>query len=362
MNYLDQKFNYKQLNDTEWYNVEMFSEYLFSKRGAVYSLHLKQELRLTPNVHGYVFVNLNMDDGNKMKTALHRLMMLIFRYPKEGEFNLPVSKLHVDHLDNNRQNNSLDNLQWVTPSDNVYRSFLRGTRTNENCLVQVRNIHTNKVTTYNSYGDAGEKLGLHKTTITARCRTKGERIYDKEYQFRTVTPTTMNEPWYDVLANLGTGPLAEKMLTGKSTILVKYHAYPSIGQGEEVIREFNSLKEVCVELSRSPGFVSTHLNNPEQPMLPGLIQIKYKSDDSPWRTIDDPYLDYMRCNKDQRVVVAIHKDKKEPEIYLSTSICAIKTGCTITNLNWRLKDPQSGSKYYSNGYSYQYYEKYIKSN
>lgn len=49
--------------------------------------------------------------------SIHRLVLLTWRpIPNDGE---PMT---VDHLDSNRRNNRLDNLEWVSPGENLRRA------------------------------------------------------------------------------------------------------------------------------------------------------------------------------------------------------------------------------------------------
>lgn len=64
------------------------------------------------NRDGYVFAVLG--NGGSGKTAyLHRLLMLTFN-PVENP-----RALEVNHIDGNRHNNSLDNLEWMTRRENM---------------------------------------------------------------------------------------------------------------------------------------------------------------------------------------------------------------------------------------------------
>lgn len=40
----------------------------------------------------------------------------------------PENKTHVNHIDGNRTNNKVDNLEWATPRENVLYSFKYGNR------------------------------------------------------------------------------------------------------------------------------------------------------------------------------------------------------------------------------------------
>ena len=67
----------------------------------------KKILKAQVNVFGY------MEYKGKM---VHRIVMETFK-PIEGQMT-------VDHLDHNKRNNSLDNLEWVTREENQDRAKL----------------------------------------------------------------------------------------------------------------------------------------------------------------------------------------------------------------------------------------------
>lgn len=80
------------------------------------------------NKYGYPICKLWM--GSKGKTStIHRLVALSFL---ENEDNKP----QVNHIDGNKENNSIDNLEWVTNSENDIHAFeigLRSTRKGVDC-------------------------------------------------------------------------------------------------------------------------------------------------------------------------------------------------------------------------------------
>lgn len=72
---------------------------------------------------GYVRVWLTVD-GKRMTIGLHRLLALKY-IPN------PDNKPDVNHIDGNKLNNSLDNLEWATRSENIRHSYKLGRKSVE---------------------------------------------------------------------------------------------------------------------------------------------------------------------------------------------------------------------------------------
>lgn len=60
----------------------------------------------------YQIINLSKLDGKKRTFRVHRLVMMAFN-PVEN-----MDELEVNHLDGNKKNNKLENLEWCTASEN----------------------------------------------------------------------------------------------------------------------------------------------------------------------------------------------------------------------------------------------------
>ena len=71
----------------------------------IWSCWYKKTMTLQEN-EGYLCINLRDKDHNRHKCYFHRLLAI--QYIPNPD-NLP----EIDHIDRNRQNNSLDNLRWV---------------------------------------------------------------------------------------------------------------------------------------------------------------------------------------------------------------------------------------------------------
>lgn len=70
---------------------------------------------------GYYRCSVQKLDGTWTSQPVHRLVAKAF-IPN------PENKQSVNHIDNNRRNNRVENLEWVTPKENVYHSFINGKR------------------------------------------------------------------------------------------------------------------------------------------------------------------------------------------------------------------------------------------
>ena len=74
------------------------------------------------NEHGYHQVNLQSIDKKKIGVKIARLIMLHFKFVPECQY------FEVDHLDGDKDNNVLWNLEWVSPQENVHRAIENGLR------------------------------------------------------------------------------------------------------------------------------------------------------------------------------------------------------------------------------------------
>ena len=138
-----------------------FNTYYISKCGIVlskrhnrtlgdYYLELEQTIKKGPHQKlGYLTVRVYNNSGTRQTKLLHRLLMETFK-PTDDK------TLQVDHIDGEKLNNHLDNLEWVTQSVNMLRAF-------ENKLIK----RTKKITfgqfiaiiELNKNGVAGNHLG-----------------------------------------------------------------------------------------------------------------------------------------------------------------------------------------------------------
>ncbi len=110
----------------KWNKTIWSDEYLISNRGNVMSLKCKRKKILKPgkNGTGYMVV-VFMINGVRKSLSVHRLVAESFLGIK--------NELQVNHKDKNKSNNCLNNLEYVTATENIHHRFgiKRGTPKNE---------------------------------------------------------------------------------------------------------------------------------------------------------------------------------------------------------------------------------------
>ncbi len=104
--------------------------------------------------HGYCTIRIN---GNNM--LVHRLIMEAFR----GK-----SDLTVDHIDGNKLNNSLDNLEYVTLGENIKRAYYKGLR--ETALSSLSKPVRFNNKTYKSATELSKKLGRCESYVSQKIK------------------------------------------------------------------------------------------------------------------------------------------------------------------------------------------------
>ena len=158
------------MNDSEvWKDVAGYEGlYKVSNKGNVFSVERKDTLgrkrggvKLRPshnNTGGYLSVDL-YKNGIKEKKRVHRLVAEVF---------IPNPNYHseINHKDENKTNNHVENLEWCTSKYNINH----GTRTKRTSKkVRAINIKTGEVTTFSSTAESGRK-GYDQGAVSKACR------------------------------------------------------------------------------------------------------------------------------------------------------------------------------------------------
>jgi hypothetical protein len=116
-----------------YYITEDGKVWSYGNNGGERRKHPKQ-LRQYEKTGGYLNSGLMTTDGKVRYLRVHRIVALAF-IPNSSQ------KEYVNHIDGNRRNNHVDNLEWVTPKENNLHSLIK--------RVYVYNFDGDLVKTYN---------------------------------------------------------------------------------------------------------------------------------------------------------------------------------------------------------------------
>ena len=162
-----------QFQNIWFFKHPIYKKYLASKCGKILSLKNKENriLKLQIRSSGYLGFQLCENDARK-DYLVSRFVFECFK----GE--IPVDK-QVDHVDNCKENNSIFNLQLLSPKENIRKSKCK--------KVISFNIETKKEIIFDSLKEAAEFYGIFSTNISKNCKkiikTSKSKKDGKRYKF-----------------------------------------------------------------------------------------------------------------------------------------------------------------------------------
>jgi hypothetical protein len=133
--------------DTTGYYISSLGRFK-NKKGVIMSNY-------KPHHSGYIYLRVNIK-----KYALHRLVAMMFLPNTEN-------KPFVNHKDGNKTNNSLDNLEWVTCSENNFHAHKIGLKKVYTRKIIQYDLEMNEIKKYNKIKDASEDLNICYSSIKA---------------------------------------------------------------------------------------------------------------------------------------------------------------------------------------------------
>tara|TARA_R110000744_G_scaffold148351_2_gene261407 strand:- start:19599 stop:20117 length:519 start_codon:yes stop_codon:yes gene_type:complete len=160
--------------------------YKINKQGYVYSLYSNKFLKNVKQKNGYLTVTLFREGKGKM-FLVHRLVGITFIEKVNG-------RNQINHIDRDKENNKVCNLEWVTPKENVRHYFKNGgeawnkgikcknisesKKGSKNPMAKkVLNIKNNDV--YETLTEASIKLNTPLNTLYSRIKRNSKNNYLK---------------------------------------------------------------------------------------------------------------------------------------------------------------------------------------
>lgn len=325
-----------------FYRIPGFSLYAISTDGQVVNTFTGEKFNGSPTADGYHAFGIQNDDGRKQSISRHRALMLTFENP--GSL---ARFLQVNHINGKKGDDRLDNLEWVTPQENVLHAWMIGNLPLPQKLM-ARNVDSGEIVFYNSLTECWKDLDLSRDTVLYRLSKGPQKVYPERRQYMRG-----HDPDFEWPIPEDVDKSIEDFGTKKS-VLVR-HAI------SHEVKKFDSLSDAAGYLKVSLPAVSLWAREEGQPVFPGLIQIKMSSDSAPWRNSIDPYLELAnRSHNHGRPIKAVCEKTGEILLFETAAACADHFGLKKTALNWRLQT--QGQHVFKDGYRFGYYPWEINSN
>lgn len=159
--------------------VKSVDQLVKCKSGAT-RIHKGKELKQFKNERGYLCVVITKDKNTKIK-KVHRLVAETF-------IDNPQNKPQVNHIDCNKENNDVSNLEWCTNSENMLHAYKNGLAHGNRFPVaseflkrKVCCIELNK--TFDSIADAGRELNLYPNNIVVCCKKPHRKTGNYHFKY-----------------------------------------------------------------------------------------------------------------------------------------------------------------------------------
>ena len=142
-----------------WKPVKGYEGYYeVSNFGQVRNAKTKQIL--SPGDNGQRLQVTLSKEGVKKAHGVHRLVAEAFIVN-----DYPDSKTQVNHKDNNRYNNCVDNLEWVSPSENTTHAYINGYNSKAKIVYQMDGA--DYIAMYYSTREAERVTGIAASSISS---------------------------------------------------------------------------------------------------------------------------------------------------------------------------------------------------
>jgi hypothetical protein len=154
--------NIEHLENEIWKEIPYYiigkNNYFVSNLGRYKNMKGEIKTDYIPST-GYIRIRIG-----ESKFLLHRLVAFTF-------LENPENKEIVNHIDGNKLNNKLDNLEWATSLENNMHKINNGL---SNCTKQIihYDLNMNKISEFNSITDASKFLHIRVNTIISICKER----------------------------------------------------------------------------------------------------------------------------------------------------------------------------------------------
>ena len=162
----------------------MWKKFIYEGQETDYSVSTEGEVRNdTTNYilsqssqQDYKFVGLIIN-GKQKRMRVHRMVALAF-------IDNPENKPYVNHINGNRSDNNVENLEWVTSSENIQHAVNTGLfKSGRTRAVIQYNLNGEQMATFESASEAARQTGGSQSKITMCCRRQRDSANDYQWRY-----------------------------------------------------------------------------------------------------------------------------------------------------------------------------------
>lgn len=195
----------------DMYRIPGFSWYLLSKENTIYSRISDSFLSvsLVQERHATAYISPDYKCGVGNSIGVHRIVAF-----SQLEYSRFVCNLDVNHLDGNKWNYSLTNLEWATRQRNNLHAQMTGLKKDGN-TVKVTDLVTNESKEYFSQAECARNLKVDPKFLSMRLLKSGGKFeYENKYAIEVINvgfekPKHLTSPRITLVKNLTTGKIHE---------------------------------------------------------------------------------------------------------------------------------------------------------
>ena len=171
-----------------YFRVPGYNNYAISLAGDVVNIYTGNSLKPF-FLYGYPTVNV------KSPTCLTFSQLKIHVAVAKTFIENPDNKDLVNHIDGNKSNHSINNLEWVTASENVNHAIRSGLfKINKPCMI--RDIENDEIHYFESIADAGQFVGYGSGLPYTVRYVQGKKrplLFRRRFEFKFLDDKT---PWF----------------------------------------------------------------------------------------------------------------------------------------------------------------------
>lgn len=169
-----------------YYIIPGHVNYVINRNGDVIRLSDGFSPKINIENTGYKAVRMKVGYMNT-QLRIHRLLGMVFIGRPSRHLDKDFSRLEINHIDSNKLNNSLNNLEWCNDLENTTHAYMSGRMDFNKKRTVAKDIRTEVETVFESLTDCEKAFDIkdntlwsHLTTKQASRKTKKWHVFKKE--------------------------------------------------------------------------------------------------------------------------------------------------------------------------------------